>query len=89
MKKKPRGRSRVDRDLWSEVDRLLGKGRPRSLRACTDQAMRKLVGHERRIDLQTEMEEASCDKMFIADIRATMKDFKYLDAETARRMEKR
>ncbi len=35
------------------------------------------------------MEEASRDEMFLADIQRTMEYFKYADAETARKMEKR
>jgi hypothetical protein len=47
-----------------------------------------LLAHERRVRLEGEMEAASCDEMFLSDIKATMEDFKYADAETARKLER-
>jgi len=76
----------VDADVLSQVKRLVGKGRYRSLNACVNEALRVFLDRERRVRLESEMEEASRDEMFLADIKASMEDFKYADAETARRL---
>jgi Arc/MetJ-type ribon-helix-helix transcriptional regulator len=76
----------VEERLLTEVKRLVGKGAYRSLNACVNEALRMLLAHEWRSRLEREMEEASRDEMFLADIKATMEDFKYVDAEAARRL---
>jgi Arc/MetJ-type ribon-helix-helix transcriptional regulator len=79
----------VEEQLLGQVRRLVGKGGYRSLSTCVNEALRVFLAQERRRRLEAEMEEASRDEMFFADIQSTMEDFKYADAETARRMEKR
>ncbi len=37
-------------------------------------------------EVEEAMEEASRDERFLSDIKATMEDFRYADAETARRL---
>jgi len=64
----------------------IGKGRYRSVNAGVNKALHMLVSHGRSIDLMREMEEASRDKMFLADVKAAMEDFKFVDAEIARRL---
>jgi Arc/MetJ-type ribon-helix-helix transcriptional regulator len=76
----------VEERLFTEVKRLVGKGGYRSLNACVNEALRMLLAHERRLRLEMEMEEASRDEIFLADIKATMEDFKHADAESARRL---
>jgi Arc/MetJ-type ribon-helix-helix transcriptional regulator len=78
----------VDADVLSQVKRLVGKGRYRSLNACVNEALRVFLDRERRVRLESEMEEASRDEMFLADIKASMENFKYADAETARRLKR-
>jgi len=55
----------VDADVLSQVKRLVGKGRYRSLNACVNEALRAFLEHERRVGLESEMEEASRDEMFL------------------------
>ena len=76
----------VEERLLTEVKRLVGTGGYRSLNACINEALRMLLGHEERSRREREMEEASRDEKFLADIKATMEDFKHVDAETARRL---
>ncbi len=86
MERKAKATVLVDARLLDEARRLVGKGKYRSLNACVNEALRTLLAHERSVHLLREMEEASRDEMFLADIKATMEDFKYADAETARRL---
>ena len=86
MERKAKATVLVDAHILSEVKRLVGKGRYRSLNACVNEALRVFLAHERRGRLEREMEEASRDEMFLADIKAAMQDFRYADAETARRL---
>jgi Arc/MetJ-type ribon-helix-helix transcriptional regulator len=79
----------VEEHILAEVRRLVGKGRYRSLSACVNEALRVFLAEERRRRHEAEMGEAGRDEMFITDIQATMDYFKYVDAETARRMEQR
>ncbi len=72
MEKKVKATVLVDARILSEVKRLVGEGGYRSLNACVNEALRLFVAHERRVVLQREMEEASRDEMFLADIKATM-----------------
>jgi Arc/MetJ-type ribon-helix-helix transcriptional regulator len=83
--KKAKATVLVDADILSSVKQLVGKAGYRSLNACVNEALRMLLAHERRLRLEREMEEASRDEMFLADIKATMEDFKHVDAETAGR----
>jgi Arc/MetJ-type ribon-helix-helix transcriptional regulator len=76
----------IEEAILTEVRRLVGKGGYRSLNACVNEALRMLLAHERRARLVTEMEEASRDERFLADIKATMEGFKHADGETARRL---
>jgi hypothetical protein len=76
----------VEDRLLTEAKRFVGKGGYRSLNACVNEALRMFLIYERRVRLQKEMEEASRDEMFLSDIKAVMEDFKYVDAETARRL---
>ena len=76
----------VEERLLAEAKRLVGKGGYRSLNACINEALRMLLGREERSRREREMEEASHDEKFLADIKATMEDFKHVDAETARRL---
>lgn len=76
----------VDETLIAQLRRLVGTGGYRSLSACVNEALRVFLARERRARLGREMEEASRDEMFLADIQETMEDFKYADAETARGM---
>ena len=76
----------VEDRILAEVRRLVGQKRYRSLNACVNEALRVLLAHERHVRLTREMEEASRDERFLADIKATMEDFKYADAEAARRL---
>ena len=76
----------VEQRLLSEVKRPVGKGDYRSLNACINEALRMLLDHVERIGREREMEEASCDEKFLADIKATMEDFKHVDAESAGRL---
>ena len=76
----------VEERLLTEARRLVIKGRYRSLSACVNEALRVFMAQERRARLEKAMEEASRDEMFLSDIKATMEDFKYVDAETARRL---
>jgi Arc/MetJ-type ribon-helix-helix transcriptional regulator len=78
----------MDETLVAQVRQWVRKGGNRSLDACVNEALRMLVDRERHAYLERELEQASQDAMFLADIKATMQDFKYVDAETARRMEK-
>jgi Arc/MetJ-type ribon-helix-helix transcriptional regulator len=78
----------IEEHILAQVKRLVGKGGYRSLNACVSAALRMLLAHERRVRLEGEMEAASCDEMFLSDIKATMEDFKYADAETARKLER-
>ena len=86
MEKKRKVTVLVEERLLTEAKRLVGKGGYRSLNACVSAALRILLAQERRVRLEREMEEASRDEMFLSDIKATMEDFKYVDAETARRL---
>lgn len=86
MERKAKATVLVNGHILSEVKRLVGQGGYRSLNACVNEALRMLLAHERRARLEKEMEEASRDEMFLGDIKATMEDFKYADAETARRL---
>ena len=86
MEKKRKVTVLVEERLLTEAKRLVGKGGYRSLNACVSAALRILLAQERRVRLEVEMEEASRDEMFLSDIKATMEDFKYVDAETARRL---
>ena len=79
----------LEEQLLAQVKRLVGKGGYRSLNACVSAALRMLLAHGRRIRLEREMEQASHDAMFLAEIEATMEDFKYADAETARRLSRK
>jgi Arc/MetJ-type ribon-helix-helix transcriptional regulator len=88
MERKVKATVLVDADVLSQVKRLVGKGRYRSLNACVNEALRVFLDRERRVRLESEMEEASRDEMFLADIKASMEDFKYADAETARRLKR-
>jgi Arc/MetJ-type ribon-helix-helix transcriptional regulator len=76
----------IEERLLTEAKRLVGKGGYRSLNACLNEALRSLLAQECRARLEKAMEEASRDEMFLSDIKATMEDFKYVDAETARRL---
>jgi Arc/MetJ-type ribon-helix-helix transcriptional regulator len=78
----------VEESLLNQVRRLIGKGGYRSLSACVNEALRVFLARERHACLERAMEEASRDEMFLADIKSTMEDFKYADAETARTIEK-
>lgn len=86
MERKTKATVLVEERLFTEVKRLVGKGGYRSLNACVNEALRMLLAHERRLRLEMEMEEASRDEIFLADIKATMEDFKHADAESARRL---
>ena len=86
MERKAKATVLVNGHILSEVKRLVGQGGYRSLNACVNEALRMLLAHERHARLEKEMEEASRDEMFLGDIKATMEDFKYADAETARRL---
>jgi len=86
MERKTKTTILVETNLLNEVKRLVGKGGYRSLNACLHEALRLFLERESRVRLEKEMEEASRDEMFLADIKATMEDFKYADAETARRL---
>ena len=79
----------LEEQLLAQVKRLVGKGGYRSLNACVSAALRMLLARERRARLEKAMEEASRDEMFLADIQRTMEDFKYADAETARRLSRK
>lgn len=86
MERKTKATVLVEERLLAEVKRLVGRGEYRSLNACVNEALRMLLAYEHRSRLEREMEEASRDEMFLTDIKATMEDFKYVDAETARRL---
>ncbi len=86
MERKTKITVMVEESLLAEARRLVGKGGYRSMNACLNEALRLLVAQERRSRLEKAMEEASRDEMFLSDIKATMEDFKYVDAETARRL---
>ena len=88
MKRNQKTSVSVEEHILVEVRRLVRKGRYRSLRACVNEALRVFLAEERHCRHEAEMEEASRDEMFIADIQATMEYFKYADAETATRMER-
>ncbi len=88
MKRKQKTTVSLEEHILAEVRRLVGKGGYRSLSACLNEALRVFLNQERRRRLDAEMDKASRDEMFLADIQRTMEDFKYVDAETARRMEK-
>ena len=77
----------VEERLLTEVKRLVGTGAYRSLNACVNKRLRVILAHERRSHLENEMEKARRDEMFLADIGATMEDFRYVDAETARTLD--
>ena len=89
MKRKTRATVLADTEVLNEVKRLVARGQYRSLDACINEALRMLLAHGRRIRLEREMEQASRDAMFLADIKASMEDFKYADAETARRLSRK
>lgn len=76
----------VEDRILAEAKRLVGQRRYRSLNACVNEALRVLLAHERHARLAREMEEASRDERFLADIKATMEDFTVADAEAARRL---
>ena len=76
----------VEERLLIATKRLVGKGRYRSLDECVNEALHTLLIQEGRRGLGKEMEMASRDEMFLADIQRTMEDFKYADAETAKGM---
>lgn len=86
MERKTKATVLVEDRILTEARRLVGQRRYRSLNACVNEALRMLLAHERRVHLAKEMEEASRDESFLADIKATMEDFKYADAEAARRL---
>ncbi len=79
----------AEEHILAEGRRSVGEGGYRSLSACVSKALRAFLAEERRRRLEVEMEEASHDEMFLADIQRTMGYFKHADAETARRMEER
>ncbi len=86
MQRKTKVTVLVEESLLTEAKRLVAKGGYRSLNACVNEALRVFLLQKRRARLEQEMEEASRDEMFLSDIKATMEDFKYADAETARRL---
>lgn len=86
MERKTKVTVLIEERLLTEAKRLVGKGGYRSLNACVNEALRVFLLQERRTHLEKAMEEASRDELFLADIKATMEDFKYVDAETARRL---
>ena len=86
MERKTKTTVLVETHLLNGVKRLVGKGGYRSVNACVNEALRLLLERESRERLEREMEEASRDELFLADIKATMGDFKYADAATARRL---
>lgn len=86
MERKKKITVMMEESLLTEAKRLVGKGGYRSLNACLNEALRLLLAQERRAGLERAMEEASRDEMFLSDIKATMEDFKYVDAETAGRL---
>jgi len=86
MERKAKVTVMVEERLLADVKRLVGKEGYRSFNACVNEALRMLLAHEWRSRLEREMEEAGRDEMFLSDIKATMEDFKYADAETARRL---
>ena len=85
-KKKRKVTVLVEERLLTEAKRLVGKGGYRSMNACVNEALRVFLAQECRARLEKAMEAASRDEMFLSDIKATMEDFKYVDAETARRL---
>lgn len=89
MKRKTKATVLVDTEVLNEVKRLIARGEYRSLNACLNEALRMLLAHGRRLRLEREMERASRDATFLADIKATMEDFKYADTETARRLSRK
>ncbi len=89
MKRNQKTTVSVEEHILAEVRRLVGKGRYRSLSACVNEALRVFLAEERRRRPEAEMEEASRDEMYLADIQRTMEYFKHADAETARKIEKR
>ncbi len=86
MERKRKATVLVEERVLTEVKRLVGPAGYRSLNACVNEALRRFVAHERRLRLAEEMQAASRDEMFMADIKATMEDFKYADADAARRL---
>jgi Arc/MetJ-type ribon-helix-helix transcriptional regulator len=76
----------VEENLLAEAKKLVATGGYRSLNACVNDALRVLLLQKRRARLEEAMEEASRDERFLSDIKATMEDFRYADAETARRL---
>ncbi len=86
MERKTKITVMVEVSLLTEARRLVSKGAYRSVNACLNEALRLLFAQERRASLEKAMEDASRDEMFLSDIKATMEDFKYVDAETARRL---
>ncbi len=86
MQRKTKATVLLEEEILNEVKRLVGQGGYRSLNACVNEALRRFLAHERQIRLERETQEASRDEMFLADIKATMEDFKHADAEAARRL---
>ncbi len=86
MQRKTKATVLLEEEIFHEVKRLVGKGGYRSLNACVNEALRRFLAYERQACLEKETVEASQDEMFLADIKATMEDFKHVDADTARRL---
>jgi Arc/MetJ-type ribon-helix-helix transcriptional regulator len=88
VKRKQRTTVSLEEHFLAEVRRLVAKGGYRSLSACLNEALRVFLNQERHRRIDAEMEKASRDEMFLADMQRTMEEFKYADAETARTIEK-
>ena len=74
----------LSRELVGEVERLVDAGEAPSKSAFYEAALRQRVHEIRRRQRRLEMEQASRDPLFLADIEEVERDFQHADAETAR-----
>jgi metal-responsive CopG/Arc/MetJ family transcriptional regulator len=73
-------------DVLTELDEIITQGIAPSKNALVEQALLKELKELRRQARQALWQEAAKDSLFMKDIEKAEVDFRYADAEAARRM---
>ncbi|MDP2920337.1 MAG: hypothetical protein Q8O43_08995 [Dehalococcoidia bacterium] len=73
-------------DVLSALDEVTAQGIATSKNALVEQALRKELKELRRQARKALWQEAVKDPLFMKDIEGVEEDFRYADAETARRI---
>jgi hypothetical protein len=73
-------------DVLAALDKVMARGMVPSKNALVEQALLRELKELRRLERKALWQEAAKDPLFLKDIDVVEEDFKYADAETARRI---